>query len=182
MRGKPYWLHDEWSEAPRVFGIDDALLIAGLALAVGSTVGQVVSQNKQAEKQEEAQELAEKQEKDRLRRMQMQAFEKGRILRASAESQVASSGAGDAGSSAFGGPFSVTSQANSNINAAQSAISYSTHMNDIFSQASSYGNQANLWGAGAPIGMTVASASSRFGGSATPKDEGLVRLEAKEVT
>lgn len=143
-----------------------------IASLVGSIVGTGVSlfqansaQKKQEKAQKEAFELQQKQEQFKIDQLKKQAFERGRIVRAQSLAAQTNSGAGAPESSAIGGAFSVTSQANSsiaNLNAQSSFQEAAGPINDIFAEASkaqgrasTFAGVSNLFAQGANLAFAL---------------------------
>jgi beta-glucosidase-like glycosyl hydrolase len=145
-------------------------------LAIGSIFGSLFSsaaslftgysaQKKQEKAQKEAFELQQKQEQYKIQQLKRQSFERGRIVRAQSFAAQTNSGAGAPDSSAIGGSFSVTSQANSNIAALNAQSSFQDaagEVNDIFASAARLKGVSNTFGGVADLFNTGANAAFRF--------------------
>lgn len=146
----------------------------GIGLAIASIASTGISllkaneaQKDQKKAQKEAFDLQQKEQKFRIERMKKEAFERGRIVRAQAESAQTLAGAGSPDNSAIGGAYSVTSQTGTNLfnlNSAYGFMDASAEVNDIFAQASRNAGQSSAWagasqllGVGAQFGLSAGS-------------------------
>lgn len=145
-------------------------------LAIGSLIGSLFSstvslftgyqaQKKQEKAQKEAFDLQQKQEQYKIQQLKRQSFERGRIVRAQSMAAQTNSGAGAPDSSAIGGAFSVTSQANSGIAALNAQSSFQNEagkVNDIFASAAKLKGVSNTFTGVSDLFNTGANAAFRL--------------------
>jgi type II secretory pathway pseudopilin PulG len=153
------------------FGIGS--LIGGIIATGASLFDSRNAQKKQEKAQEAALELQRKEQNFRIQQLKKQAFERGRIVRAQSLAAQTNAGAGAPESSAIGGAFSVTSQANAsigNLNAQGFFQDATSDVNDIFADAARSAGRANTWGGvasifgvGSQIGTAIDIANQKQG-------------------